>query len=387
MKITGIETLTVALPRRRDHSWTTSITEIGRPILVRVATDEGLEGLGEAPVTPEWGGDHGRYYGETPGTAAHVIDDFIAPGITGMDPYSIGAIHDRMEEVVKGNFYAKAAVDMACYDLMGKASGLPVHAFLGGLRRDAIAVAHSFGLNLSPEEAAEEAHEVIADGVRHLKVKVGADGAHNASVLGALREVGGDRVTIHVDANTAWPDAKTALAEIRRLEEYGIDWVEQPCDSAEQLAQVTAGTHLRVMADESSWRARDVYELSLINAVDLISIYTTKAGGLYPSLAVANLCETTGLQANLNGSLELGVGNAANLHFAAAAKMASLPSVLTVNGPRGNEPTKVAGRYYTDDIVTEPFGYSDGHLMVPSGPGLGVELDEEKVAAYRTENR
>jgi muconate cycloisomerase len=386
LQITGIETLTVALPRRREHSWTTSITQIGRPILVRVATSEGLEGLGEAPVTPEWGGDHGRYYGETPGTASHVIDTLIAPAITGMSPFDIGAIHDRMEEVVKGNFYAKAAVDMACYDLMGKASDLPVHAFLGGLRRDSIEVAHSFGLNMSPDEAAAEAHKVIADGVHHLKVKVGADGERNASVLAALREAGGSDVTIHVDANTAWPDAKTALAEIRRLEEYDIDWVEQPCDSAEQLAQVTAGTHLRVMADESAWRARDVYELSLIDAVDLISIYTTKAGGLYPSLAVANVCETTGLQANLNGSLELGIGNAANLHFAAAAKMASLPSVLTVNGPTGKEPTEVAGRYYTDDIVTEPFGYSDGHLSVPTGPGLGVELDEEKVAAYRADS-
>jgi muconate cycloisomerase len=87
--------------------------------------------------------------------------------------------------------------------------------------------------------------------------------------------------------------------------------------------------------------------------------------------------------ANLNGSLETGVGNAANLHFAAAAKVSSLPSVLTINAPQGSEQTKAAGRYYTDDIVTEPFGYSAGSLTVPSGPGLGIELDESKISEYR----
>jgi muconate cycloisomerase len=385
MQISEIEPFVVALPTRREHRWTTSITDIGRPILVRVRTDDGLEGLGEAPVTPEWGGDHGRYYGETPATASHLIGDLIAPTLVGMDPFDIGAIHDRMEEVVKGHMYAKAAVDIACYDLMGKATGLPAHAFLGGRRRDSIEIAHSFGLNLSTEEAEEEARQVLADGVRHFKVKVGADGERNAKVVAALRAIGGVEVGIHVDANPAWVDAKTAIREIRRLEEYDILWVEQPCDSAEQLAQVTAATHIKVMADESSWTARDVYDLSVAGAVDLISIYTTKAGGLHPSLAVATLCETTGMLANLNGSLETGVGNAANLHVAAAARMTSLPCVLTVNAPRGAEQTEVAGRYYTDDIVTEPYGYSDGRLTVPTGPGLGIELDESKVAEYAVE--
>ncbi len=382
MQITAIEPFSVALPTRRDHRWTTSITEIGRPILVRVTGDDGTVGLGEAPVTPEWGGDHRRYYGETPQTAAHLIRDLIAPAIVGMDPFDIGAIHDRMEEVVKGHLYTKAAVDIACYDLMGKAAGLPVHALLGGKRRDTIEIATSFGLNLSPEEAVEEGKAALADGVRHFKVKVGADGARNAEVLDGLRRVGGDEVGIHVDANTAWVDAKTAIREIRRLEPFDILWVEQPCDSAEQLAQVTARSDIPVMADESSWTARDVYDLSVADAVDLISIYTTKAGGLYPSLAVAALCETTGMRANLNGSLETGVGNAANLHIAASAKMTTLPCVLTINAPRGSEQTTVAGRYYTDDIVTEAYGYADGRLEVPTGPGLGIELDESKVAEY-----
>ena len=142
MQITAIEPFSVALPRpgattagrrasRRSgvRSWSGSRATTAR------------EGLGEAPVTPEWGGDHRRYYGETPQTAAHLIRDLIAPAIVGMDPFDIGAIHDRMEEVVKGHLYTKAAVDIACYDLMGKAAGLPVHALLGGKRRDTIEIA------------------------------------------------------------------------------------------------------------------------------------------------------------------------------------------------------------------------------------------------------
>jgi muconate cycloisomerase len=387
MQITGVEPIVIRMPPRREHRWSGNVTPVGTYLIVRLNTDEGLTGLGEAPTLAEWGGDYGRYYGETPSTAAHVISEYLVPAIIGMSPFDIGAIHERFDQVLKGHQFARAAIDIACFDLMGKATGLPAHAFLGGQHRSTIAIAHSFGSNLTPEAAGEEAQQALADGIRYFKVKVTDDGPRNADVLRSLRTAAGDELEIHVDANAAWRDPKTALREIDRLSEFGIAWVEQPCRNAEQLARVREATATPIMADESAWTARDVYELYRDRAVDLVSIYTTKAGGLHSALGVAAMCEIAGFPANLNGSAETGVGNAANLHFAAAARMAFLPCVLLINAPEGREQTVVGGRYYTDDIITEPFGYADGCLAVPSGPGLGVELDEDKIAKYRVELR
>lgn len=114
----------------------------------------------------------------------------------------------------------------------------------------------------------------------------------------------------------------------------------------------------------------------------MISIYTTKPGGLHNARKVATACETVGFPANVNGSLETGVGNAANLHLIAACRIINQAAVVATNAPEGKAPTTVATHFYNDDIVTEPFGYRDGHILVPSGAGLGVELDMEKVRKY-----
>ena len=118
-------------------------------------------------------------------------------------------------------------------------------------------------------------------------------------------------------------------------------------------------------------------------SADVLSIYFTKAGGLIRSMEIGAIGRAAGLPVNVNGSLEGGVGNAANLHLSAALEGEVLPGVITVNTLEGREQTKVGGIFYTDDVITEPFKYEDGFLEVPDGPGLGIELDEEKMAKYR----
>jgi muconate cycloisomerase len=382
MKIRSIETIPIALPRRREHTWSGNSAPIGAYLIVRVLTDDGLVGLGEAPTLIDWGGDGGRYYGESPKTASYVIADHLAPVITGQDPARIAFIHERMDRAVKGHPYAKAAIDLACYDLIGKAAGLPVHAFLGGSCRTEIAVAHSFGLTMTGDAVEQEATFVLAEGIRSLKVKVGSDLDRDVEVVRRLRKLDAT-VAVTVDANGAWPDVPTAAEAIRRLDEYALAAVEQPVAGIRRLAELRARVRPPIMADESAWTPADVYELAEARAADYVSIYYSKAGGLHGGAAVAAVCAAVGMRANVNGSAETGVGNAANLHLAACAAVIDLPSLIMASAPAGTEPTRYACRLYDDDLITRPYGYKNGHITVPDGPGLGVMLDEEKVMKYR----
>lgn len=149
------------------------------------------------------------------------------------------------------------------------------------------------------------------------------------------------------------------------------------------MAVVAAGVDTPIMADESAWTPQDVLEIVRKKAADIISLYTTKPGGLFKAKKVAAVAEAAGLRCNVNGSVETGVGNAANLHLAASTAVASLASVVPVSTPQEKRGTGIAGIYYTDDIITEAFEYADGEIVVPDKPGLGIELDEEKLERYR----
>jgi len=136
------------------------------------------------------------------------------------------------------------------------------------------------------------------------------------------------------------------------------------------------------MADESAWTPRDVLEIARKKAADIISIYTTKPGGLFKAKKVAAVAEAEGLRCNVNGSVETGVGNAANIHLAASTAVASLACVVPVSTPAG-QGKGIAGIYYSDDLITEPFDYEDGCVVVSDKPGLGIEVDDQKLEHYR----
>ena len=139
------------------------------------------------------------------------------------------------------------------------------------------------------------------------------------------------------------------------------------------------------MADESAWTARDVLEIIDRRAADMVSIYTTKPGGLYRAMEVAAVARAGRLPCNVNGSVETGIGNLANLHLAAAAESVTLSCVVPVSMPAEAQSGNVAGIYYTDDLIAEPFEFRDGAVTVPDGPGMGIAVDEAKVEKYQTD--
>ena len=382
MKIQDIETIPVRLPTRRAHQWANLKTPIGVYLVVKVMTDEGLTGLGEAPALKDWGGDHMRYYGETPTSVAAVIHDILSPTLVGEDPRRIEWIHTLMDQAVKGYPYSKAAIDMALYDVVGKAAGLPAYQLLGGLYRESVPISHSIGL-MGMDEAVAEVRRVQEEGIKTIKLKGGVEPGRDVELLRRVREALGPDMNLTVDANNGYKSAKEAVRTTKAMEPYDILYMEQPVEGLDAMAEVTRRVDTPVMADESAWTTWDILEIIEKKAADIISIYTTKPGGLLKARKVAAIAEAAGFPCNVNGSVEMGVGNAANVHLAASTAATNLACVIPVTTPDAEATGRIAGIYYKDDIVTEPFEFVDGAVKVPQGPGLGVELDEEKVERYR----
>jgi muconate cycloisomerase len=383
VKVTGCEVFLVAVPSRREHTWASKMeTPIGHHAVVRLDTDEGVSGWGEAPAIATWGGSHMRYYGETPETVKHIVESYLLPAaVRDVDPAEIAIVHARMDKVVKGHPYAKAAVDIACYDAAGKALGVPVWKLLGGRHRDGLEVTHSLGI-MDVDRCVAEAERAVEEGIRTIKCKTGLDPERDVELVRRVRETVGDEVKIRVDGNEGYRTVCQAVETTRRQEEYGLLLCEQPVAGAEALAAVAARIDSPVMADESAWTTRDILELYELDAASCFSCYVTKPGGLHRARQQAELAAALGFVCDIGGSIELGIGNAANLHLGTALAAAELPSVCPVTKPAGANGPEIAGVYYTDDIVAEPFRFEDGRVLCPDGPGLGVEVDTEKLARY-----
>jgi L-alanine-DL-glutamate epimerase-like enolase superfamily enzyme len=383
MKIQSIEASAFRLPNRRSFKWAGLNVELGNFVLVRVRTDEGLIGYGEATPLADWGGDFGRRSGETLATVISMVNDIFAPALLGTDPTAVTAARQLMDRRVVGNPYAKCAVDIALHDLWGKSVGQPIYRLLGGKVRESVPVAHMIGL-MNEKEAAAEGLAAVADGVGALQIKGGVDSDRDIRLVRTLRREVGSGVTLRLDANQGYGHAKRARGVVERLVEAGVDLVEQPTVGLTFLAEVTAHAKVPIIADESCWDVADALEVVQRRAADCLSIYLAKAGGFVGARAVAAVAEAQRMPCDVNGSIESAIGNAANIHFVLAHPAVSLASVIPISAPAGAHPYAAAGRYYEDDVISEAFEVKDGALLPLNRPGLGITVDESRLAKYRS---
>jgi len=380
--IQSVDTLLVQLPTRREHKWTGLTEPIGRYLLTRMVDSEGRVGWGEAPALKDWGGEFGRYFGESTLIAKTVIEKYLAPALVGVELGNFAEMHARMDAVIRGYPYAKAALDFAAYDLTGRWLGVPVHVLLGGKARSRIMVTHSIGL-ISVAEAEKEVAQVAAEGIRTIKIKIGGDPRRDIDIVRTIRATVGDGVELCVDANEGYATPGEAIATVRAMEPYRLKYVEQPVMGIERIAEVARAIDPPVMADESAWNAHDVIQISERRAAQIVSIYSTKPGGLYKAMEVAAVCRAAGIICNVNGSVETGVGNLANIHLAAAAPAATLSCVVPVSTPAEWQTGQVGGIYYRDDLIAAPMRLVDGAIEVPTGPGMGIDVDLAKIEKHR----
>jgi muconate cycloisomerase len=296
--IAAIELHHVALPTRREHKWTGLTEPIGGYVLVKMIDAVGAAGWGEAPVLKDWGGDFGRYFGESPSTTIEVITRYLGPAVKGCMPGEIGELHTRMDRSIKGYPYAKAALEFAAYDLAGRQWGLPVHRLLGGAVRRRIPVTHSIGL-MAAEEAEREVAQVAKEGIRTIKIKVGVDPDRDVDMVRRVRETVGPGIALCVDANQGYRTPGEAIRTYRRMERFELIYFEQPVEGIERLAEVARAIDAPVMADESAWNAHDIIEIIEKRAAQIVSIYTIKPGGLYRALEVAAGSATSPISSSL----------------------------------------------------------------------------------------
>ena len=381
MKIVGIEAFAFRLPTRRDFVWASLQVPLGGFVFVEITTDSGLTGVGEATPLPDWGGEKGRHGGETEQTVIDVIGSTIAPALIGLDPTAIELAHGRMDRVLRGNSYARCAVDIALHDLWGKAFGQPVYRLLGGAVRERVQIAHMIGI-MPTDEAVAEARNVVADGVTAFQIKAGRDPETDIKTVRAVREAVGPSAFLRLDANQGYGRAKRARRILSHMDGV-LDMVEQPVRDLAEMADLRPMTEIDIIADESCWNEYDALDLVERRGADAISIYLAKAGGIARARRVSAIAEAAGLPCDVNGSIELAIGTAANVHFALAMNAVSLAAVISLPAPRGKAICETAGRYYLDDVVDSPFPFACGGILPLERPGLGIEVNRRKLEQFR----
>ena len=369
MRIERIRTTPVAVPMVPERIISGSGGTHNRSpfLIVEVDTDEGIVGLGEVSCTPIWSGEDST-------TAGHVIDSYIGPAVVGLDPRSPEAAWPAIDGAITGHNFTKAAVEMALWDIAGKAAGLPVHRLLGGPVIPEIPTKFSV-TGTTPEHAAKVASWAVGQGYTAMKVKVGRGGvAADVARVTAVREAIGDGIVLGVDANCGWDRSEAILAG-RRLATLGVSFMEQPVSARDYagMAEVRRRVEMPVVADESAGTPEDAALLAINESCDILSIYVGMSGGIAPARRVAAVATSFRLGWTIGSNLELGIALAAHMHIG-----------VSTHGLDPRVPADILSPfYYEGDVIAEPLDVRAGVAFAPEGPGLGVRLDMDALDRYR----
>lgn len=367
MKITAIRTEVVYGPRRSAYRGQRHATALGswshsEHGLVHVETDAGITGLGEVASAFQ---RRGRLL-------CHEIETMLAPALVGEDPRRIAHLVARMDALLDHGELAKAGIEMALWDIKGRALGVPLYELLGGRVRDRIPLSYSIPWG-EPEQMAAFAAQKAAEGFRTVKVKVGRDADTDVAAVGLVRQAVGSEVRVRVDANMAWRTAKQAITIVRRMEQFDPELIEQPLPPREldALAEIRRSIGVPLMLDESVWTPRDAIEVIRRGAADIVNVYVTEAGGILNAWRIFSLCEAAGIPCMIGSMPEFGIGTAAQIHLGLAMPGLALDS------------DTCGVLYHEEDLLTAPLRIEGGFAYAPEGPGLGVEIDPAVVARWR----
>jgi L-alanine-DL-glutamate epimerase-like enolase superfamily enzyme len=365
MKICAIEAIPFSIPLFRRTAFAHGALQSADHVLVRIVTDEGIIGHAEAPARP-------FTYGESQQSIVAAIDQWFAPALVGLDPLDRELARARMGWLA-GNHTCHGAVDMAMWDIIGLALGQPVHRLLGGFA-DTMYVAHIL-FAAPPEEVVREAHAIRDTyGITAFKIKTGKNVAADARAVTLLREELGADVELYVDANKGWT-AEQAVALLPVLVDAGITLLEEPSPALQPLGRrrLAGMSSIPIVGDESVTRLGEVATQILAGHLHVVSIKTARTG-FTESQRIVGLCEGLGVGMVIGSQLDGMAGTLGSLAFGAAfpgtaRRPAELDYFLEL----------------TDDIVAEPVVVRDGQIRVPTRPGVGIVIDEDRLSRYRVD--
>lgn len=380
MKITDVETLVLQAEIDRPTWSATALrihpsaraASVRTVLLVRVLTSEGIVGIGQAAAGP--------------GAIAPVraaLERVIRPYLVGQDPFFVEGIWDKayqgtLQQGRKGVVIsALSGADVALWDIIGKATGQPVYKLLGASRDTVLGYA-SGGWYAEGKTVADLAAEMAgyaALGFRAVKMKIGGESVkQDLERVRTAREALGPDVRLMVDANRIY-DPKTAIRVARHLEELDVDWLEEPVnpDDIEGSAMVAAGTTVPVAGYETEYTTRGFRELITRRAVDIVQPDVVWSGGFTECRKIASMAHTWGMPVRPH-SFGSALSMLANLHF-----VGSIPNGLMLEMDRTGNP-------FVTDLLAEPLEIdAEGYVAIPSGPGLGIALNDETVRRYRVD--
>lgn len=353
MRIKEVKIGKVSIPLKKPFKTALRTVHSAEDIIIKVVADNEEVGFGNAPPTLVITGD-----GQD--SIVSAIRDVIAPKLIGLPVDELEEIRNIIQTSTLHNSSAKAAVDIAVYDLFAKKYGVPMYKLFGGYR-NTMTTDLTISLN-SPEEMVRDSLEAVAEGYKSLKLKVGNDVQLDIARVEAIRKAVGKEVTIRLDANQGWLP-KEAVRIIRKFEDcdLGIELIEQPVKAHDVLGlkQVTDNVETDIMADEAAFGAYEVMNLLATRACDLINIKLMKAGGLYNAGKIAAFAETMGVQCMMGCMLESNVG------ITAAASIAGAKKIVT-------RTDLDAAVLLAENPVIGGVSYERDALIVPEAPGLGI---------------
>lgn len=359
MKITDIQSWLVDIPQKPPIAPYQTRFRAGtskQSVIFRVETDDGIVGWGETPQN--WiGGD------SYDGSESAVV----AEQLRGWDPFAIEQLY-----LTGGltDLYIQSGIEMACWDIIGKASGRPLYQLLGGAcRSKQIELAACMGIQ-PYDRAGEIARQYVEMGFSTLKTKAGRDPDEDLEMVRGVRDAVGDRIKLRIDPNRGYqPDVALQLA--KDLEPYELEYFEQPipADAIEAAAEIRTQTTTPLALNESVTTLEVVHRILHLQAAAVLLPDTYQCGGILGVKKVATLAEAANVPCVMHCSHDLGPKTAAMLHVVASTPAFTLANDCTYYG-------------LVEDIIRSPFEIKDGHMQVPESPGLGVEVDIDKLERY-----
>lgn len=390
MKITAVETIPVSLPVGKFRDGVHKVHEVNAPdrypvtkkitrpsgqgageyvnlsnVIVKIHTDEGVTGIGEAACDKT----------EPVDVVQTMIDRHMGPRLIGQDPLDYRWLIDQVSwDTDRGaTRFSTSGIDLALHDLVGKILEVPVYTLLGGCRRSRVLVSIEVPRN-TPEKMADHSFEYFEQGIRGIKAKIGSDPVRDAECIFAIREKLGADISIRADANRGYT-VKEAITFCKLVErqDVNLEILEQPVGTMDLggTREVKEATSIPVEVDESAFSLSRVHEIVKYDAADVINTKCAKAGGIRGVEQWATVAEAAGLPIVIGTEWGVGLKVAAKLHLGAAIRNAD-PVV------------EFTEMMIHELLLEDELQLKDGYLDIPTGSGLGMALDDEKVEAFRT---